>query len=502
MKKESSIDKFLFKSAQAFPNKVVIYYENDTITYSQLNEEVNNLAQGLIDLGLKFSDKVAVILDNCPDFVRIYFAILRSAGTVVPLNPLYKEDEILYIINDAKIKLIVTNQELLPRINKIRDEIPDLKVIVIGDNKETNVIPFADLLKKEANIVEMNVNENDIAACLYTSGSTGNPKGALLSHNNLIFLTKACRTRMDIGPEDHGICVIPLAHIFSQLTNLLLPIYIGGSITILNRFIPGSVLNEIATKKISYLCAVPAMYSALLSTLSQDDIFDISSLRICVSGGAPLPLEVSQVFTKKYGIALIEGSGPTEAVACIGVPTANKPGSVGPSLEGVKVKIFDENDKELPQGEIGEFCVQGPNVMQGYLNLPEATAEALKGGWFHTGDLAKVDEDGYVYIVGRKKDMILVGGMNVYPIEIEQCLSYHPKVLEVAVIGIPDKDRGEIPKAFIVLKPGNNAEPKEFILHCRKHLANFKCPRQIEIKASLPKNPTGKVDKKVLIRKY
>jgi len=493
-----SVDKLLCKTAQAFPNKVVIHYENDSITYSRLNKEVDNLAQGLIDLGLKSSDKVAAILENCPDFVRIYFAILRAAGTVVPLNPLYKEDEIQYILNDAKIKFLVIDRELLPKINKIEAEISDLKIIVIGGTKEKNIIPYEELLNKEADPVEMNVEENDLAVCLYTSGTSGRPKGALLSHGNLIFLTKACITRMDMRTEDHSLCVIPLAHIFSQLTNMLMPISLGGSVTILPRFIPRAVLNEIAAKNISYLCAVPAMYSALLSVLSQAQDLNIASLRVCVSGGAPLPLETSKVFMEKYNIPLLEGSGPTEAVACIGPLEANKPGSVGPPLEGVKVKIVNENDQELPQGEIGEFCVQGPNVMQGYLNLSEATAEALRGGWFHTGDLAKIDEDGYVYLIGRKKDMILVGGMNVYPSEIEQCLFSHPQILEAAVIGIPDKDRGEMPKAFIVLRPGSTSEPKEFILYCRKYLANYKCPRQVVILDCLPKNPTGKVDKKQL----
>ena len=493
-----SVDKFLSRSAQALPNKAAIHYEKDIITYSQLNQEVNNLAQGLIDLGLKTSDKAAVILGNCPDFVRIYFAILRAAGTVVPLNPLFKEDEIQYIINDAKIKFLVINHDLLPTIKKISAEISHIKIIVIGGTKETNIIPFEDLLNKEANPVELYVEEKDLAACLYTSGTIGNPKGALLSHSNLIFLTEALVTRMDMRTEDNSLCIIPLSHIFSQLTNMLMPICLGGNVTILPRFIPRAALNEIASKRISYLCAVPAMYAALLSALSHDRNFNISTLRICVSGGAPLPLEISKVFMEKYGIPLVEGSGPTEAVACVGPHEANKPGSVGPALEGVKVKIVNENDQELSRGEIGEFCVQGPNVMQGYLNLPEATAEAMKGGWFHTGDLAKIDEDNYVYIVGRKKDIILVGGMNVYPSEIEQCLYNHPEILEVAVIGIPDKDRGEMPKAFIVLKPGSNSEPKEFILYCRKHLANYKCPKQVVILDSLPKNPTGKVDKKLL----
>ncbi|KGK85079.1 AMP-binding protein [Desulfosporosinus sp. HMP52] len=498
MENVKSIDRILSKTAQILPNKTVMHYENESITYGQLDKEVNNLAQGLMDLGLKPSDKVAVILGNCPNFVRIYFAILRAAGTVVPLNPLYKADEIHYVLNDAEVKLLIIDQELLPMIREVRAEKSDLDIIAIGGTKEEGIASFEELLKKEAEPVDRNVEEKDLAVCIYTSGTSGRPKGALLSHGSHIFLINASIKRLDLKTEDHSLCIIPLSHIFSQLTNMLMPIWLGGTITILPRFIPSAVLNEITIKKISFLSAVPAMYSALLAIPSQDQNFNISSLRICVSGGAPLPLEVSNVFMERYGINLVEASGPTEAVACVGSPKANKPGSVGPALDGVKVKIVNDQDQDLPQGEVGEFCIQGPNVMQGYLNLPEETAEALKAGWFHTGDLAKIDEDGFVYIVGRKKDMILVGGLNVYPSEVEQCLYYHPQILEAAVIGTPDKDRGEVPKAFIVLKPGVTAEPTEFILHCRKHLANFKCPKQVVILTSLPKNPTGKVDKKQL----
>ncbi|AFQ46211.1 long-chain-fatty-acid--CoA ligase [Desulfosporosinus meridiei] len=493
-----SVDRILSKTAQILPDKTVMYYENESISYSQLDKEVNNLAQGLMDFGLKPNEKVALVLGNCPNFVRMYFAILRAAGTVVPLNPLYKADEIHYILNDAKVKLLIIDQELLPMIREVRAEKSDLNIIAIGGRKEEGIVSFEELLKKEAEPVDRNVEESDLAVCLYTSGTSGRPKGALLSHGNLIFITYALITRMDIREDDHNLCVIPLSHAFSQFTNMLMPIFIGGSFTILPRFIPNAVLSEIASKKISYFCAVPAMYSALLAALSQEHNYDMSSLRICLSGGAPLSVEIIKEFTKRYGIPLVEGSGPSEAVACIGSYQAIKPGSVGPALDGVNVKVVNDHDQELPQGEIGEFCVQGPNVMQGYLNLPEATAEALRGGWFHTGDLAKIDEEGYVYIVGRKKDMILVGGMNVYPGEVEQCLFNHPQVLEAAVIGSPDKERGEVPKAFIVLKRQESAEPKEFILYCRRHLANYKCPRQVVILASLPKNPTGKIDKKQL----
>ncbi|NLI91623.1 MAG: long-chain fatty acid--CoA ligase [Peptococcaceae bacterium] len=492
------IDQFLKASALANPEKIAFFFENESITYGQLDQEVNNLAQGLIDNGLKANDKVAVILGNCSAFVKIYFAIMRAGGAIVPLNLLYKEEEIKYILKDADIQFLVIHQNNLTDLEKLLKEFPALKAIVIGGTKEKNIIPYEELLNNQSAPVNIPIDGNNIAACLYTSGTSGKPKGALLTHGNLMFLTETCRERMGIGKDDSGLCFIPLAHIFSLLVNMLIPVYLGATFTILPQFIPQLVLNEISKKKITYFAAVPAMYGALLSLLSQDPSFDISSLKLCVSGGSPLPIEITKIFNEKYGIPIIEGSGPTEAVACLGLPEANKPGTVGLPFRGVEVKIIDENEETLPPGEVGEFCVRGPSVMQGYLNLPEVNAVALKGGWFHTGDLAKIDEDGYVSIIGRKKDMILVGGFNVYPAEVEQCLCQHPKVLEAAVIGIPDKDRGEIPKAFIVLKPGMDAEPKEFILYCRKLLANYKCPREVVIVEKLPKNEMGKIDKKLL----
>jgi long-chain acyl-CoA synthetase len=313
-----------------------------------------------------------------------------------------------------------------------------------------------------------------------------------------MFCLTGCIERTGMVKDDHSLCVLPLFHIFSQFTNMMMPIYLGASITILPQFIPGVVVKEIQSKKITFFCAVPGMYSAILALLAQNPQADLSSLRICISGGSSLPIEIYNQFLDVCKVDLIEGSGPTEAVTFVGVPGSDKPGSVGLPLKGVEVKIVDESDQELPQGEIGEICVKGPNVMKEYQNLPEATAEAMKGGWFHTGDLGRIDEDGFVYIVDRKKDMIIVGGMNVYPREIEECLYQHPKIYEAAVIGISDKDRGQVPCAYVVLKPGMEADPKELILHCRSNLANFKCPRDVVIVESLPKNPTGKIDKKLI----
>ncbi len=237
--------------------------------------------------------------------------------------------------------------------------------------------------------------------------------------------------------EDENLCILPLFHSFAQTASMLDPIYCGSSLTIIPQFKPARILKEIALRRISFLCAVPAMYTALLYALSEAEDYDLSSLRTCIAGGSALPLEITKKYRETYGITIIEGNGPTETspISYVNPPQACKAGSVGPPLKGVKVRIVDDHDVEIPCGEIGEICIQGPNVMQGYLNQPASTAEAMKGGWFHTGDLGKVVDEGYVYIVDRKKDMIIVGGQNVYPREVEECLYRHPKVLEAAVIG-------------------------------------------------------------------
>jgi len=491
------LDRILRDTARKSPAKVSFYFGEEQVTFHQLDQDVDRLAQGLLDLGLEPQARVAVILGNSTNLVRSYLGVIRAKGVVVPINPLFKSEELKYLIKDSDIKFIITSQASLAVIASIQNELPDLKnIIVVGGTKEGIILPFEELMAKEAAPVELDIQESDLAACQYTSGTSGKPKGALLTHGNLLFAMHSSILRTGMGKEDHSLCVLPLFHIFSQFTNMLMPIYLGASVTILPQFIPGVVLKEVETKKVSFLCAVPGMYAAILALLSQNPSYDLSSLRVCISGGAALPLELYNRFLEVCKVDLIEGSGPTEAVSFVGVPGSNKPGSVGRPLEGVQAKIVDDNDVELPQGEIGEICVQGPTTMQGYQNLPEATAEAMRGGWFHTGDLGKMDQDGFVYIVDRKKDMIIVGGMNVYPREIEECLYQHPKVYETAVIGAYDKERGQVPRAYVVLKADTEADAKEFILYCRKHLANYKCPKDVVIVESLPKNATGKIDKK------
>lgn len=499
-----SIDEMLCRGAQRFPEKTAIYFENSEITYSQLDSEVDSLASGLLELGLQHQKMVGLLLGNNPDFVRSYFAITRAGGVVVPINPLYKDEEVKYLLNQAGAVFLITTLSLLPLIQRVWGDLPTLqKVIVIGGETGERVVSYGELLAKITKPVEIAIKMDDTAACLFTSGTTGKPKGALLSHGNLAFDVQASTKRIQMTPDDKHLCVLPLFHSFALMATMLCPLYTGSSIVIVPQFHPDLVLQAISSKKVTIFCGIPAMFASVLSAPEKDS-YDLKSLHLCASGGAPAPVELLQAFEDKYNVIILEGDGPTETspVAYVNPVELRKIGSVGPPLDGVRVKIVDEADRELLVGEIGEICIQGPNVMQGYLNQPEATAEAMKGGWFHTGDMGKVDEDGYIYIMDRKKDMIIVGGLNVYPREIEDCLSKHPGVAETAVIGMPDELRGEIPLALIVRKPGVKATPEEFTLFCRKHLANYKCPRQVIFIDSLPRTTTGKVDKKYLRKEY
>jgi len=500
-----SLDAFLRHGAERFPGKTAIYYENEEITYSQLDLEIDRLANGLLGLGLKHQEMVALMLSNSPDFIRSFFGITRAGGVVVPLNPLYKGEEIIYMLNDASVVFLVTSQALLPLIQSVWDSIPSLRQVIITEGeKAENIVPIKQFLRQPGDPLDAAAKLEDIAACLFTSGTTGRPKGALLSHGNLIFDVQSATSRVEFQPEDRHMCVLPMFHSFALTATVLCPFYTGGSMAIIGSFGSGQVLDMIRSKKLTVFCGIPAMYAAMLPALENVNSDDLQSLRLFVSGGAPMPVEIMQKFERKYGIVILEGDGPTETspVSYVNPPSLRKIGSVGPPLDGVRVSILDENETRLPVEEIGEICIQGPNVMQGYLNQPEATAEVMKGGWLHTGDLGKVDQDGYVYILDRKKDMIIVGGLNVYPREVEECLYKHPKVAQAAVIGAPEDLHGEIPVAIIVLKPEEDADPREFILHCRKSLANYKCPRRVMFAESLPMTATGKVDKKRLRKEY
>jgi long-chain acyl-CoA synthetase len=338
------------------------------------------------------------------------------------------------------------------------------------------------------------VEAEDVAACLYTSGTTGRAKGAMLTHKNLLANIQSFREILHVTEDDVFLCVLPMFHAFAATVLFLEPLSLGATIVVEPRFAPDLVLKAIGEHGVTLFAGVPAMF-AVLASLPRPAA-DFSAWRLCISGGAPLPPPVLEGFEAKYGVPIYEGYGPTE---CAPVLTVNPPlglrkiGSVGPAIPQVELRIVDEAGAPVPVGQVGEIVARGPNVMKGYLNRPDETAGVLRDGWYHTGDLGRVDADGYYYIVDRKTDLIIVGGLNVYPREVELALASHPAVAEAAVIGVPDPARGEAPSALVVLRDGQQAGTQELIQWCRQRLANYKVPRTVTFVSQLPKSATGKV---------
>jgi len=495
----------LARSSRSYPHKPVIIFQGQKIAYQDLYRQVEGLAQGLTELGIKPGDKVGLLLTNSPQFVVSYFAIAAIGAIIIPLNTMFKGEELAYILKDAQAKLLITMESFSKVADELLVKVESLEqIIVYNQGEEGKFISFESLIEKEfQKEVQGIIKPEDIAVYLYTSGTTGHPKGAMLSHSNLISNVQSTLEALQVGPEETYLCVLPLFHTLAATICMLMPIYIGSTVTIQEAFTPHGLLRALSDDQVSIFVGVPSIYVVLANIEFSEEQYNLIHLRVCLCGGASLPLEVIKRFEDKYkGRArIIEGYGLSEAspVVCVNpVLGVRKVGSIGLPIPEVEVKILNEEDQELPVNEVGEIVVKGPNVMKGYYNLPEDSTEALKNGWLHTGDLGKTDEDGYVYIVDRKKDMIIVGGLNVYPREVEEVLYAHPAIAEAAVIGYLDSLRGEAVKAVVALKSEHQVKEKELIKYCRDRLAAYKVPRVIEIRDSLPKTSTGKILKREL----
>lgn len=498
-----TLGEMLAKSAKSYPDKPVIIFQSEKITYQELYKQVQALANGLKNLGINRGDKIGLLMTNSPQFVISYFAVTTLGAIVVPLNTMFKGEELTYILKDAQAKLLITMDNFSKLATELSDKVPELENIIIY-GQARDFISLETLMQQEVEQeVRGEAKPKDIAVYLYTSGTTGHPKGAMLSHYNLISNVESTLEALQVGSEEAYLCVLPLFHTLAATICMLMPIYIGSRVTIQESFTPHGVLKALSEDQVSIFVGVPSIYVVLLNVDFPEGQYNLRNLRVCLCGGASLPLEVIKSFEKKYqGRArIIEGYGLSEASPVVSINPVvgqRKEGSIGLTIPKVEVKIFNEEDQELPVNQIGEIVVRGPNVMTGYYNLPEVTAEALRGGWLHTGDLGKIDEDGYIYIVDRKKDLVIVGGLNVYPREVEEVLYTHPAVAEAAVIGFVDKLRGEAVKAIVSLKPEQEVTEKELLKYCRERLATFKVPRVIEFMEALPKTSTGKILKRAL----
>ncbi len=525
-----SIYQLFQQAVQTYNTKPAVYFMGRELNYGELAEQVESFACALNELGIKKGSRIAIHLPNCTQFVIAYFAALSLGAIVIPCNPMYVSREIEYQLKDSGADTIITLTRFYDMIKDVQPE-TNLKTIITTNIKDffpgllnvlytlfkenksgdraavtKNDYSFTELIKRYwgQKPPEVEVTPNDRAVFLYTGGTTGVSKGAILQHRNLVancFQVESWCTDHQYGKET-VLGILPFFHSYGLTTVLNTGLINGAKLVLLPRFELKTVLKTIDKQKPTLFPGVPTIYLAINNAPGRHK-YDLRSIRICISGAAPLPVEVQQEFEKNTGGRLVEGYGLSETSP---VTHANpiygkrKPGSIGLPLPDTEYKIVDvENgEKEMPTGEIGELCIRGPQVMEGYLNMPDETSQSIRDGWFYTGDIARADEEGYVYIVDRKKDMIIAGGYNIYPRDIEEVLYAHSKIMEAAVAGIRDRYRGETTKAYIVLTEGESMTKEEVIEHCKANLAPYKVPKLVEFRSELPKTMIGKVLRRML----
>ena len=483
----------LTESAGRSPDAPAIRLGEVELSYAELDDRSARLATLLREKGIERGDRVGVMLPNVPEFPVAYYGVLRAGGIVVPMNVLLKEREIAFYLEDSGAKLLLAWHGFA---EEARAGAADAGAELV----EVEPAAFAATLEElEPSSGVADTAENDIAVLLYTSGTTGKPKGAELTHLNLARNAEiSSRTTCEVGAGDIVLGALPLFHSFGQSVGMNASLRVGACLTLVPKFDPGQALTTMERDGVTHFYGVPTMFGALLHHPERER-YDTSALRNCITGGASMPVEVLRGFEEAFGAKVLEGYGLSETspVASSNHPDMErKPGSIGTPIEGVEMRVVDENDQPVEQGEVGEIVIRGHNIMKGYWQRPEATAEAMRGGWFHSGDMARVDEEGYFYIVDRKKDLIIRGGYNVYPREVEEVLYEHPKIREAAVVGVPHDEWGEEIGAAVVLHEGEELSPEEVSAYVKDRIAAYKYPRVVWFLDDLPKGPTGKILKR------
>lgn len=497
-----TLSELLKQSAEKTSSKTALILSGRIWTYSDLQTAVLKVAQGFQQAGIQQNDKVLILLKNCPEYVISIFALSHIGACAVPINFYQTAGEISFICSDSKAIAVVTHTSFLQTIKNVQSQCPYLKTVWCIDSEE-----YINLLQSEPIKTNPACENNRTMLILYTSGTTGNPKGVMLSHQNLTSNVQASIQALELKSKDRFLCILPMFHVFAWTANVLVPLYMGSLIVIVESIRPPKPWLELMRRhKITVFGAVPQVYSLLAEQAKGWKRWILKYLffrtvRLCISGSAPLSIETLEKFEQRIGVPLLEGYGLTETspVVCANTLRARKNGSVGKPVPGVKIKIINENGQELSANQEGEICISGPNVMQGYYEQPDATKEAFTpDGWFKTGDLGIIDRDGFLYIKDRIKDMIIVKGLKVFSIQVEQVLLSHPAVSEAAVVGIPDVSGDELIKGFVVLKNGAIVSKTELMKLCQDKLAPYKRPRDIEIRKELPKNSLQKVLKRQL----
>ncbi len=480
-------------SAERSPDSPAIRLGEAELTYAQLADGSARLATLLAEKGIGAGDRVGVMLPNVPDFPIAYYGVLRAGAVVVPMNVLLKRREIAFYLEDSGAKLLLA-------WHGFAEEAQAGAAEAGAELVEVEPAAFAAMLaEREPTPGIADTAEDDTAVILYTSGTTGKPKGAELTHLNLARNAEiSSRTTCEVGEGDVVLGALPLFHSFGQTVGMNASLRVGACLTLVPKFDPVQALETMQRDRVTHFYGVPTMFGALLHHPERES-FDTSSLRTCVTGGASMPVEVLRGFEDAFGAVVLEGYGLSETspVACSNHPDKErKPGSIGTPIEGVEMQVVDENDQPVEQGEVGEIAIRGHNIMKGYWQRPDATEEAMRGGWFHSGDMARTDEEGYYFIVDRKKDLIIRGGYNVYPREVEEVLYEHPKIREAAVVGVPHDEWGEEIGAAVVLMEGEELSPEEVSAYVKDRIAAYKYPRIVWFLDDLPKGPTGKILKR------
>jgi long-chain acyl-CoA synthetase len=521
-----TLPEMLNETARKFPRRTALIYFGSRITYGQLLDHVRRCAAGLQARGVKKGDRVALMLPNCPQFVIAYFGAMQAGAVVTATSPIYTAREAGHQWADSGAETVIVDRRMHPVVEAAHPHLPQLKNVVVSGFRDyyprnfsrlCRILPkrksgsqqsakltskssmtWQDLLSIRRTPHSVALRPADIACLQYTGGTTGVSKGAILTHANLVINAHQTCQWLSSGKEGAEVMMgsLPFFHIYAMTCVMISAVMTGGTVIILPRFELRAALNAIRKYRPTVFHGVPTMYVAF-NALPKLKGSDFKSLRVCMSGGAPLPVEVQEKFERLSGARLVEGYGLTEAspVTHVNPPDGlSKVGSIGLLIPGTEARIMDleTGTREMPDGEIGEIVIRGPQVMKGYWHKPEETAKVLRNGWLYTGDIARRDADGYFSIVDRKKDLIIAGGFNIYPRDVEEILFEHPKVQEAVVIGVPDEYRGETVKAFVVLKDGATTTPKEIIAFCRERLAAYKVPREIEFRDSLPKSGAGK----------
>ena len=502
------VGRILTLVANKFPKRTAIIFEEKRLTYGGFNDRVNRLGNGLLRLGLRRGEKVAALLFNSSHLVEIFFATVKTGGVFTPINFRFVAEEVLYILDHSDARFFIYGKEFSDLVETIRPKLKKVDIYIsLEESISSSVFHYEELLdrssEEEPNI---RISERDECELMYTSGTTGRPKGALLTHENILWNLVNTILGREEKEGEVSLVVGPLYHTAALNNHFITRVALAGTSILIKDFEPKKVLNIVEEEKVSVISGAPAMYHLLLSFPYGE--YDTRSIVKCTTGASILPDETKERLMKLFPNidGVYDVYGCTEASPSIAILNAKdsrrKRECVGPPVPFLEIRIVDDRDQDLPLGEVGELVCRGPNVMKGYYKDRKATREAMRGRWLHTGDLGRMDEEGYVYIVDRKKDMIVSGGENIYPREIEELLYRHPKIRDAAVIGIPDPIWGESVKAFVVLETGETMKEEDVIEYCKKHLASYKKPRSVDFVEALPRNPSGKVLKRELRERY